>query len=269
MIQISERLRRGPVIDQADNRESMDPRAWLVAHRGWPDRYPENSLEGLQAVLEAGARQVEFDVQISRDGQAMVIHDDDLSRLTGRAVRVTDSTRAELQALRVRSSSGATAAIPTLDDTLALLGLYPDTTAFVELKRHSIDRHGLDRSVRCLLQILARAPCRVVLISFRWRALRRARQLGSLPVGWVFKPWWVPARILAGWLQPDYLFVRADRIPGRTRPFWPGPWQWVVYGVHDLDQARDLRARGADLIEVDDLPALAAAGHPQAGSGTG
>lgn len=239
-----------------EDQDHGDVLDWLVAHRGWPDRYAENSLEGVQAVLEAGARWIEFDVQISADGQILVIHDDELSRLAGRSIRVTQSDWAELQGVLTRSACGATAPIPRLEDMLALIGRFPGARAFVELKRHSIEHHGLDSAVRQLLTILAQAPCPVVFISFSWRAAWRMRQLSDLPVGWVFKPWSPLARWQAERLKPDYLFVRADRVPSGQRPFWPGPWQWVIYDVAELAQARDLRARGASLIEVDDLPGL-------------
>ncbi|MGY6554351.1 MAG: glycerophosphodiester phosphodiesterase family protein [Wenzhouxiangella sp.] len=229
---------------------------WLVAHRGWPDRYPENSLDGIQAALAAGARFVEVDVQISADGQPVVIHDDDLSRLTSRWLHVTQLPLRDLQKVEISGPGGSSAGIPTLDDLWTVMSDYPQVTAFVELKRQSIRRHGLHTAVEIVQQALARAPCRVVLISFHRGAVQRARETGSLPVGWVFKPWSPLARWLAGRLQPDYLFVRADRVPRRAKPFWNGPWQWVIYGVDTLEQARALKARGADLIEVDDLPGL-------------
>src|SRR5690606_21688391 len=56
----------------------------LVAHRGYPARFPENSLPGMRAALDAGARYVEFDVQFSRDGVPVVLHDANLLRVTGR-----------------------------------------------------------------------------------------------------------------------------------------------------------------------------------------
>jgi len=229
---------------------------WLVAHRGWPDRHPENSLDGMRAVLAAGARFVEFDVQLTADGHAVVIHDDALSRLTGRRQRVTGLPLVGLRQLVTVSPTGASAPIPTLAHMLALLAEYPDATAFIEIKRQSIDHHGLNAVLETLLPALERAPCHVVLISFRWRALRRARQRSRLPVGWVIRPWSPLTRWLAGMLRPDYLLVHARRVPRRARPFWRGPWRWVVYGVNDLSEARALRVRGADLIEVDDLPRL-------------
>jgi len=249
-------LRSEHAIESPATRDSSDPAAWLVAHRGWPQCYPENSLAGLEAVLEAGARWVEFDVQISADGYPVVIHDDELSRLSGLRKWVTRSTLAELQRTETRSPAGATAPIPTLDQVLCLIGRYPEVTTFVELKRQSIDRQGLNEAVRAVLEALEQARGPVVFISFRWRAVRLAKRIGRMPVGWVFKPWSPLARWFAGRLQPDYLLVRADRVPRREKPFWNGPWQWVIYGVDTLEQARALKDRGADLIEVDDLPGL-------------
>jgi glycerophosphoryl diester phosphodiesterase len=232
------------------------PEEWLVAHRGWPDRYPENSLEGVKAVLEAGARFVEFDVQITADRRPVVIHDDDLTRLTGRGERVTRITLAQLEGIPVATRPGEHAHVPTLESMLDLVGEYPGVTAFVELKRQSIRRHGRKLAVESVLERMRRAPCPTVLLSFKWLAMRLARKMGAPTTGWVFRSWTPLSRWLAAQLQPDYLFVRADRVPGQSSPFWPGRWQWVIYGVDDLAAARELKARGADLVEVDDLPGL-------------
>ncbi len=234
----------------------VDPREWLVAHRGWPDRYPENSLEGMRAVLDAGARYVEFDVQITADKRAVAIHDNDLTRLTGRGENVTSTTLAQLEGIPVTTRPGERAQIPTLEAMLALIGQYPGVTAFVELKRQSIRHHGRRFAVELVMQHLRQPPCPVVFLSFKWRAVRLARQMGAPATGWAFRSWTPLTRWLARRLQPDYLFIRADRVPARSRPFWPGQWQWVIYRVDDLDAARSLRARGADLVEVDDLPGL-------------
>ncbi len=53
---------------------TLDPDS-LVAHRGWPSRYPENSLAGFRAALEACAGFLEFDVHLTRDQVPVVIHD--------------------------------------------------------------------------------------------------------------------------------------------------------------------------------------------------
>ena len=245
-------------------KNQVDPLHWLVAHRGWPERHPENSLEGMQAVLSAGARYVEFDVQITADHRPVVIHDDDLTRLAGRSDRVTDLVLAQLEGIALTTRPGEQAHAPTLEAMLELITQYPGVTAFVELKGQSISRHGRRLAVELVMKRLRQAPCPVVFLSFSWSAVHLARKLGASQIGWAFRPWTPLARILASRLQPDYLFVRADRVPRKPDPFWSGPWKWVLYRVESLDSALEFRVRGAHLIEVDDLPGLleqAGGGH--------
>jgi len=91
-----------------------------VAHRGlWSsDGPPENSLAAFKAACAAGYG-IELDVQLSRDGEAMVFHDDDLKRMTGVEGRIGDLTTTELAELRL---DGGDERIPTLSETLALVG---------------------------------------------------------------------------------------------------------------------------------------------------
>lgn len=91
-----------------------------VAHRGlWSlQGPPENSLGAFQAACAAGYG-IELDVQLSADGEAMVFHDDKLIRMTGAEGRLRDRTAADLQAL---SLAGGAEKIPTLLETLALIG---------------------------------------------------------------------------------------------------------------------------------------------------
>lgn len=69
-------------------------RLWVVAHRGDCAHAPENTLEALAKGHDAGADACEIDVQLSRDGQPVVIHDDSLSRTTDVAVRFGADPRA-------------------------------------------------------------------------------------------------------------------------------------------------------------------------------
>lgn len=91
-----------------------------VAHRGlWtPGGAPENSLAAFQAACEAGYG-VELDVQLSADGEAVVFHDDDLVRMTGRPGRVSDYRAADLAEMRLAETEET---IPTLLEALAEVG---------------------------------------------------------------------------------------------------------------------------------------------------
>ena len=101
-----------------------DPKrlGWLTAqayaHRGLhSEGVPENSLAAFSAAMAAGLG-IECDVHKSRDGRAIVFHDADLERLTGRAGLVAESTVGELTAKLLRGSAEH---IPTLRDMLTLV----------------------------------------------------------------------------------------------------------------------------------------------------
>ena len=54
-----------------------------LAHRGFSDEYPENTILAFEKAKEAGFDGIELDVQLSRDGELVVIHDEELKRVTG------------------------------------------------------------------------------------------------------------------------------------------------------------------------------------------
>lgn len=73
-----------------------------IAHRGNSVEAPENTLSsvGLALRLDPQPQFVEIDVQLSADGELVVIHDDDLQRTTGVAGKVSEKSWAELAGLR-------------------------------------------------------------------------------------------------------------------------------------------------------------------------
>lgn len=247
------------------NRLDPDPpESWLVAHRGYPLRYPENSLVGMRAVLEAGARFVELDVQVSRDGHPVVAHDHSLARVAGRWLKVTRTTLAELGGIAVGEHKRFgdvfhDVRIPTLAEMLALIDGYPGVVVFVEIKHASLARFGREAVMDAVMQVMRPVRSKWVALSSDAEAMPLARARGAREIGWVLERWTRAARAGAEALRPDFLFSAATRVPAGDAPFWPGPWQWVVYGVNDADIALGLRARGARLIETDCLPDLARA----------
>lgn len=96
----------------------------VVAHRGCWHSTSENSLAGLDACVRLGVDAVELDVRHSRDGVAVIIHDDTLDRTTDGHGSVADRTWAELSRLHLKTGHGGKDAmltgqrIPTLDQYL-------------------------------------------------------------------------------------------------------------------------------------------------------
>lgn len=92
-----------------------------VAHRAYHDRAarrPENSPAAVRAAIEAGYA-IEIDVQLSRDGIAMVFHDEELDRLTAATGLLADRTAAELATIPLTDADDG---IPTLAEILTLVG---------------------------------------------------------------------------------------------------------------------------------------------------
>lgn len=106
-----------------------------IAHRGLHDRARgviENSLSAVRAALAHGYG-IEIDLQLSRDGVAMVFHDDTLDRLTGETGPVRDRSAADLGRIHLNGSQDT---IPTFAQVLAeVAGRVP---LLVEIKDQSL-----------------------------------------------------------------------------------------------------------------------------------
>ena len=88
------------------------------AHRGLHDSdKAENSLSAFAAAKELGFG-IELDVRLSKDGELMVFHDDNLSRMAGKEGKVIDFTAEELANMKL---AGTNDGIPTLRQVLDLI----------------------------------------------------------------------------------------------------------------------------------------------------
>ena len=77
----------------------MKKRPFVIAHRGFSGRYPENTLAAVHAALELGVDFVEVDVHETRDGELIVFHDYRLKRICGVRGKVRDTTLSTIKRL--------------------------------------------------------------------------------------------------------------------------------------------------------------------------
>jgi glycerophosphoryl diester phosphodiesterase len=107
----------------------------FVAHRGGAARWPENSLTAFRGAVAAGARLLECDVHLTRDGEVVVIHDPTLERTTDGTGAVEALTAADLRQVRLRARDGRLAeeGVPTLAEVLAVAAPAA-VTMLVEIK---------------------------------------------------------------------------------------------------------------------------------------
>jgi len=154
----------------------------VIAHRGDSAHRPENTLAAIAGALELGATAVEIDVQLTRDGRVVVIHDPTLDRTTSGHGDVRELTLAEVRAVSAGYPSRfggrwAGERVPTLAEALALLR--DRARAMVEIKTESItadETGGLEALTAAEIRRAGMAD-RVALISFDQRAIVRLRQL--------------------------------------------------------------------------------------------
>jgi glycerophosphoryl diester phosphodiesterase len=107
---------------------------YVAAHRGWRNKYPENTIEAFKAALTLDVDQLETDVRATKDGELVLIHDATVDRTTNGKGRVCDLTLAELREL----DAGNGNKIPTLIELMELVKDHPTITLDVELKEYPI-----------------------------------------------------------------------------------------------------------------------------------
>jgi glycerophosphoryl diester phosphodiesterase len=89
------------------SRPVPEPGVEITAHRGNPSVAPENTLAAFRAAVDAHAIYAELDVQRTRDGEVVVLHDRDLMRMAGDPRRIVDLTMADLAGIDVGLKYGA------------------------------------------------------------------------------------------------------------------------------------------------------------------
>jgi glycerophosphoryl diester phosphodiesterase len=227
----------------------------LIAHRGWASQWPENTLEALMEAVDAGARYVEFDVQLSADGVPVLNHDATLERTAGHPGCVMDMPWQELASIRVAEEArlgplDGTFRVASLASVCDWLATEPDVAAFVEIKTESTARFGIDRVLGHCLELLAPLLDRCVVTSFGDDVVASARERADARIAWALERWEAASLARAVELSPDYLFCNYRKIPAATGELPRGAWQWALYEVKEADLALELAARGAQFIET-------------------
>lgn len=228
----------------------------LVAHRGDNTNFPENSYAGLEAALKAGARYIEFDIQMNKDGSLLVFHDTNFKRTANNNASIFNTSNNDLKNISVHEpkrfgEKHFPTPVPYLSDILNLLKQYPDAQALVEVKKESLKHWGLERVMKPLLSSLIDLQSQIIVISFSGRALEYIKQYSDIRTGYVFKKYLDKFKKKARELEPDYLICPYKIIPNHL---WKGHWQWALYSINSKELATSLFRRGdINLIETDNI----------------
>ena len=150
----------------------------ILGHRGYSGAYPENTLLSFQKAIEYKADGVELDVHLSKDGEMVVCHDEDMYRTYGKHALIKDET---LNEMREYASMGQR--IPTLKEVFEIL----PTSAIidVEIKTNIIHYKDLEKNVLSLIN--DNNPTRVWLSSFNHSSLVKIREIDkNVKLGMLF-----------------------------------------------------------------------------------
>lgn len=159
----------------------------VIAHRGNSSEAPENTFAAFESALGCGATVVECDVQMTRDGHLVVIHDATLDRTTNRKGDVRDLSLAEVRSADASfpDAFGTTFApqrIPTLGELLAFLK--GRARLMLEIKKESSqkDSDAFERRIAAAIvasgiRVAPGMETEMAVISFSTTVLERMAQL--------------------------------------------------------------------------------------------
>ena len=166
----------------------------IIAHRGASYDAPENTLAAIHLAWDQKADAVEIDVQFSKDGKIVILHDDNTGKTAGLKKKVCAQTLEELGALDVGAWKGrkwANERIPTLDQVLAVI---PNgKRLFVEIKCGP----ECVGEFQAALRRSEKKASQIVIIGYDLAAMRLFKsKLPELEVCWivVFKQKWKTGR---------------------------------------------------------------------------
>lgn len=227
----------------------------LVAHRGFSHEYPENSNSAFQAAIDCGCRFLELDVQISKDKQAIVIHDTNTKRTGNRDLDILENVWEDL--------ANATIGEPDrfgdkfdneklflLDDFVKLLQDNPSVHAFVEIKEESIDKLSVNTVLEIISASLKPVKNQCSLISFDSAVLFEAKESLDYPIGYVVYRYDEIRHEIVHKLSPDILICNYEKIPDEDGSLWQGSWDWFLYEIIEPEVAKKWVKRGVKYIET-------------------
>ena len=163
----------------------------VCAHRGFSGKYPENTMLAFQKAYDVGADGIELDVQMRKDGEIVVIHDERVDRTTNGIGYVKDFPYKQLRLLDAGSwfhDRFARQRIPALMEVLEWVqDLDKEIMINIELKNNAIDYPYLEEKV---LKMIGQFQLekQVILSSFNISSMLKARQLHpTIEIGTLFE----------------------------------------------------------------------------------
>jgi len=112
----------------------------LYAHRGSPEKEPENTIVSFKRAIRENADWIEFDVRKGKKKHLYVVHDDNLQRIAGHNISLKKANFTEIRKVRLGSKDER---VPLLEEVL-LLAKDTNIMLNIELKEKHLEREIVD-----------------------------------------------------------------------------------------------------------------------------
>lgn len=166
----------------------------IFAHRGYSGKYPENTMIAFKKALECGVDGIELDVQLTKDGEVVIIHDETIDRTTTGKGFVVDYTYEELEKFDAsfKFKDLGFNKIPTLREYFQLVRDY-DIVTNVELKTGINEYLGIEEKVWELIKEYNLEE-KVIISSFNHFSVMRMKDIApQLKYGFLSEDWIIDA----------------------------------------------------------------------------
>jgi glycerophosphoryl diester phosphodiesterase len=228
----------------------------VIGHRGAAGHAPENTLASLRRAAQLGARWVEFDVALTREGEPVLLHDETVDRTTNGKGKLAAMTLAELQSLDAGawySKSDAGERVPTLMQAFDLLRA-TGLGANIEIKPTA--GRAAETGAVVAKRVLAAWPESLpmpLFSSFEIEALAAARDTApSIPRGYLLgrlDPGWQRQAAALGCVSVHCNHRRLSR-DGAAAVRQAG-YRLLAYTVNDAARGRQLFDWGVEAVFTD------------------
>lgn len=153
----------------------------IWAHRGCSQRYPENTFLAFEkAAAVKNLTGIELDIQLTKDGEMVVIHDERVDRTTEGTGYVRDYTLAQIKKLHIYADDHPAQSIPTITEVLDLLEpqIKSGLKLNIELKNSVYPYYGMEEKI---VELVRRRGLQdfIVYSSFYAGSLEKLKRLDS------------------------------------------------------------------------------------------
>ncbi len=155
----------------------MQKQPLILAHRGSSGHYPENTMLAFKKAYESGADGVELDVQLSKDGVPVIIHDSTVDRTTNGSGKISDLSLKEIRFLNAAATftEFEKQTIPTLEEYFEWVQDKLFVTN-IEMKTYENEYEGIEQKVVQLLQQYKMEE-KIIVSSFNYQTIERIKAL--------------------------------------------------------------------------------------------